>query len=53
MEKKMEKEIVEEIMRECGISDRIITKTLISICKYYKVDNAKKITKYIKNNIKI
>ena len=34
----MEEEIIEELMKECNVSDEIIIKIFINICKYYKQD---------------
>lgn len=46
----MEKEILEEIKKECKIKkeDKVLIKVLINICKYYKIKDAKKIVEIMK-----
>ena len=46
----MEKEIIEEIMRECNINDEYLAKVLINICKYYKIYNKNNIIDTIKKS---
>lgn len=43
--------ICEEILKECKgkNKDEVLIKTLINICKYYKINNIKKIKQYIAN----
>lgn len=50
----MEKEILEEIKKECKIKkeDKVLIKVLINICKYYKIKDIKQIVKSYKEKLR-
>lgn len=50
----MEKEILEEIEKECKIKkgDEVLIRVLINICKYYKIKDVKQIVKSYKEKLR-
>lgn len=50
----MEKDILEEIKKECKIKkeDKVLIKVLINICKYYKIKDIKQIVKSYKEKLR-